>query len=103
VDADSVIQPGQRCSQVLRRFFQSRIGPGFHFDQAMRDFIADGAGRTLGDAVAHWHATRDQPPGPIGRQFEYNRFIRDWHAAHPGGAQAAAAAWRAHRADPRLD
>ncbi|MGW5347016.1 DUF6434 domain-containing protein [Streptomyces sp. NPDC004050] len=104
VDRDSVIPEGQRCSQVLREFFVREIGPAFHFDAFMRDYVAGGAGRTLGDAVAHWHATRAEAAGPqeVGAQFEFNRFLRDWHAGHPDGTRTEAlTAWQAHRARPR--
>ncbi|MFE4635529.1 DUF6434 domain-containing protein [Streptomyces sp. NPDC056773] len=104
VDGASVIPPGQRCSQVLRAYFVREIGPCFHFDAFMRDYVAQGAGRTLAEAVAHWHATREQAAQPreIGAQFELNRFLRDWHARHPEGTRPQAlAAWRAHRAGPR--
>ncbi|MEU6865769.1 DUF6434 domain-containing protein [Streptomyces sp. NPDC046876] len=104
VDGDTVIPQGQRCSQVLREFFVREIGPAFHFDAFMRDYIADGVGHTLAEAVAHWHATRARAAEPqeVGAQFEFNRFLRDWHARHPDGARAEAlAAWQAHRALPR--
>ncbi|WP_327256270.1 DUF6434 domain-containing protein [Streptomyces sp. NBC_01244] len=104
VDGASVIPPGQRCSQVLRAYFVREIGPGFHFDAFMRDYFAQGAGRTLAEAVAHWHATRARAAQPreIGAQFELNRFLRDWHARHPEGARPQAlAAWRDHRSSPR--
>lgn len=97
----TVIPAGQRSSQALRAFFTDAIGPGFRFDGPMREFIARGAGRTLGDAVDHWHATRNQPRGEIAPQFELNRFVRAWHEANPGGTHAEAlAAWREHRALP---
>lgn len=99
--AATVIPAGQRCSQQLRAFFTAEIGAGCRFDAAMRYFIADGAGRTLGDAIQHWHATHAEEPREIGAQFELNRFLRDWHAAHPGaGREAALAAWRDHRSRP---
>lgn len=99
--ADTVIPPGQRSSQALRVFFTEAIGPQFRFDGPMRDFIASGAGKTLGDAIAHWHATRDQPRTEIAPQFELNRFVRAWHEAHPDGTrEQAIAAWHAHRALP---
>ncbi|MFJ6940070.1 DUF6434 domain-containing protein [Streptomyces sp. NPDC101132] len=104
VDAGTVIPDGQRCSQVLREFFLREIGPGFHFDAHMRAYVAENAGRTLGEAVAHWHATRAEAAQPqeIGAQFEFNRYLRDWHAAHPAGRrEEALAAWRDHRAAPR--
>ncbi len=78
------------------------VGPTFHFDAAMRTFFADADGTgTLADARAHWLATRDLPAGEIGAQFEFNRFTRAWHAAHPDGTTAQCrAAWAAHRALP---
>jgi len=97
----SVIPRGQRCSQVLRRFFTAQVGPSFRFDGPMREFVATGAGRTLGEAVEHWHATRGRAPGDIAPQFELNRFLRDWHAAHPDGNRGEAfVAWRLHRSLP---
>ncbi|MFJ3792895.1 DUF6434 domain-containing protein [Kitasatospora sp. NPDC090091] len=104
VDGGTVIPPGQRCSQVLRAYFVEAIGPGFHFDAFMRDFVAQGAGRTLGDAVAHWHATRPDVARPreIAEQFEFNRFTVAWHRRNPTGTRAQARdAWFAHRALPR--
>ncbi|MFH7595821.1 DUF6434 domain-containing protein [Streptomyces racemochromogenes] len=104
VDGATVIPEGQRCSQVLREFFRREIGPGFHFDGYMRAYIAQNAGRTLADAVAHWHHTRTAAaePQPIDAQFEFNRFLRAWHADHPSGTRhEALAAWRAHRSAPR--
>ena len=98
---DTVIPAGQRCSQALRAFFVGHIGPGFTFDAAMRSFIGDNAGATLGDAVAYWSASRGAPPGEIGGQFELNRFTRQWHREHPGGARAdLLRAWAAYRATP---
>ncbi len=96
--AATLIPPGQRCTQQLRRYFTDLIGPSFAFDAAMRDFIFNGAGRTLGAAVNHWHFTRSQPQPEIGSQFELNAFIRDWHHHHSSGSHAQALhAWRIHR------
>lgn len=92
---------GQRCTQQLRRYFTAILGPSFSFDAAMRDFISEGAGRTLGDAITHWHATRSRPAPEIGSQFELNAFIRDWHHRHPRGSRTQAlTAWRVYRALP---
>ncbi|MDX6765078.1 DUF6434 domain-containing protein, partial [Streptomyces sp. F8] len=104
VDGTTVIPHGQRCSQVLREYFVREIGPGFHFDAFMREYVAAHAGHTLAEAVEHWYATRARAAEPqqVGAQFEFNRFLRDWHARHPGGARTdALAAWQAHRARPR--
>jgi hypothetical protein len=98
--AQTVIPPGQRSSQLLRKFFRAHLGPSFRFDGAMRSFIATG-GATLGDAVEHWHATRDTAPKPIASQFELNRFARQWHEDHPAGTRdELMRAWWAYRALP---
>ena len=98
---DTVIPDGQRCSQVLRSFFTAQIGAGFTFDGHMRSFIAENAGATLSDAVAHWHATRNAAPGEIGGQFELNRFTRRWYAEHPGGSRTDLhEAWVLYRSTP---
>ena len=78
-----------------------RLGPSFRFDAAMRAFVADGAGRTLGDAVDHWRLSRNRRDGPIGPQFELNRFTRAWWRANPGGTrEQLRAAWLAYRDAP---
>jgi hypothetical protein len=103
VTNQTLIPAGQRCSQVLREHFRREIGPAFTFDTFMRTFIAHGDGRRLGEAVAHWHATRGAAgrPRPIGAQFELNTFLRRWRRDHPHGSREdALAAWRHHRALP---
>ena len=99
----TVIPEGQRCSQALREFFRHEVGGRFTFDAFMREFIATGAGRTLGDAVGHWHATREEASRPqsIAPQFELNAFLRNWRRAHPGASRdQALAAWWGYRARP---
>lgn len=97
----TLIPAGQRCTQQLRRYLTAAIGPSFFFDAAMRDFITHGANRTLGDAAAHWYATRSHPAPEIGSQFELNRFVRAWHRRHPEASRAQAlTAWRIHRGLP---
>lgn len=104
VDGATAIPEGQRCSQVLREFFRREIGPAFHFDGHMRAYVAENPGRTLAEAVAHWHATREAAAEPqeISAQFEFNRFLRAWHADHPAGTRdEALTAWHTHRSAPR--
>lgn len=102
IDSATVIPAGQRCSQLLRAWFTEHIGPGFHFDAEMRDFVGGSDGtRTLGEAVEHWVSTRNLGVREIGAQFELNRFLREWHAQNPLGDRAEAMrAWKAHRALP---
>lgn len=98
---DTVIPVGQRCSQTLRAFFTTQIGAGFTFDAAMRAFIAQRAGSTLGDAATHWHTTRSSGLTEIGGQFELNRFTRQWYIDHPGATRTELQqAWAAYRTTP---
>ena len=100
---DTVIPPGQPCSQPLRAWSVGELGPSFRFDAAMRGFFAAADGtRTLQDALAHWASTRTDEPKAIDPQFEYNRFTRAWHESHPGGGSSTSLrdAWRAYRAAP---
>jgi hypothetical protein len=88
-------------SRELRDWFAAEIGPQFHSDQHMRDFMRQGSGRTLGDAVDHWYATRDAPRPEISGQFELNRFTRDWRAGNPDGTrEELLAAWAQYRDTP---
>lgn len=102
LSAATVVPEGQRCSQVLRAWLHGELGPGFHFDAAMRGFFAAADGTTtLGDALAHWAATRGGDPGEVAPQFELNRFSRQWHRRNPGGTRGQMlAAWMLHRSLP---
>lgn len=98
----TVIPRGQRCSQVVRAWFVEQVGPSFGFDAEMRAFFAgtDGS-QTMRDALEHYRATREQRAKPIDPQFEFNRFTRTWHEAHPTGTRDdALRAWRTYRERP---
>ena len=68
----------------------------------MREFFEESDGtQMLGDAVQHWHATREASPRSISAQFEYNRFTRAWHAVHPeGNREDLLSAWNHYRSRP---
>lgn len=98
----TVIPVGQRSSQVVRAWMLEQIGPGFHFDAAMREFFAQSDGtKTLQDAIDHFYAARDRGSMNIDSQFEYNRFTRAWYEAYPEGSRDELLAdWRTYRATP---
>jgi len=100
--ASTVIPKGQRCSQVVRVWFIEQVGDSFGFDGEMRAFFASTDGtQTLQDVLDHYNATRDQGQKTIGSQFEYNRFTRAWHAAHPDGSrEELIKAWQDYRSRP---
>lgn len=94
------IPKGQRASNLLRTFFEAEVGPTFTFNGHMRAFLRAG-GATLGDAVDHWHRTLGAPLPTQSSSLEFNRFTREWHAAHPDGTPAECRkAWARHRERP---
>ncbi|MET0641046.1 MAG: hypothetical protein ABWZ36_00975 [Jiangellaceae bacterium] len=96
---DTLIQPGQRCTQALRQWMRDRVGSSFTFDAATRSAVAAG-GLTLNDLETLWRQPR--PITEPAEQFELNRFSRSWHHGHPGGSHAdMLAAWKTHRSRPR--
>lgn len=100
----TVIGPGWRCSQPLRFFFEAEIGSHFHFDGFMRDFIKNGAGKSLQSAIDGWIEHQRAPglPTVIAPQFEYNRFVRAYFEANRGKPFSdAVAAWNEHKRRPR--
>lgn len=101
LSARSVIPPEVILDRALQDWFREQLGPAFRIDEHLRRFLRDGSGSTLGDALEHWHATRDAARPAIAAQFQYNRFVREWRATHPGAAHDdVVRAWHAARAQP---
>lgn len=112
---DTQFAPPQRMTRRLRAFMEEHCGTGFRFDRHMRAFFAGSSDAsscasdsgpddlpTLGDAVALWFRTRDEPAAGIDEQFEYNRFVRRHRDDHPDATHAqVVAAWHRHRSRPR--
>ena len=100
----SVIGSGWRCSQELRAFFEQEIGTHFHFDGGMRDFIHNGTGKTLDEAMETWEEERRKPAQEksIASQFEYNRHIREYFKTHPQATlQEAIREWKIKKKERR--
>jgi len=73
----------------------------FHFDGHMRDFIHNGVGKTLQEAMDLWEEERHKPK-PIALQFEYNRHIREYFKTHPGAKlQDAIQDWKGKKTERR--
>ena len=97
----TVIPDGLVLSRELRDWFVAEVGPGFRANEVLRRFLAEEAGRTLGDALDCFEATRHAPSAAIGAQFEYNAFVRAWWERHPDGtADELRSAWTRWRATP---
>jgi len=86
-----------------RAFFESEIGPHFHFTWHLNQYRLAREGRlTYGDLVDEWtaeHERRNKPGyrATIAKHGEWNRFVRDFFAdtANRGKSiREAAALWR---------
>ena len=98
---ETVIPEGVVLSRHLREWFEAEVGPGFRSDRHLREFLRTGAGRTLGEAVDHYLATRGSGPVEIEPQFELNRFTRLWWKVNPDGTrEGLSRAWREYRDTP---
>lgn len=81
---DTVIRQNHRCSQKVRAFFKSVIGPRFYFSTFIQDYFRNNVGKLYRDVVSAWNAhefvlinknfKKDIPP-----QFKYNTYIRDFY------------------------
>lgn len=56
----TVIAPGYRNTQNVRRFFVAEIGDAFRFDRGFMAWMSDNPGKTLGDAVDEWRRRHGQ-------------------------------------------
>jgi len=95
-----------------RAFFESQIGPGFHFSYRLNQYRLAHRNLTYGDLVDEWIAERDRRrnsryQAAIPQHGKYNRFIRDYFADELNRGKSlrdAAAAWNAiitRKGDPR--
>jgi hypothetical protein len=92
----SVICKGWRCNPALGAYLRQVCGSGFRFNAAVRDFIHNGEGLTLADAVVCYRESVQAGNSklPIPKQLEYNQHFRDFFAAKPGATrQQAIDAW----------
>jgi len=101
-----------RSDDKTRTFFQSQIGPEFHFTYLLNQYRLAHDHLTYGDLVDVWVAERDRRRSrdyrpEIAEQGKYNRFIRDFFddEANKGKSLGEAAkSWNAiknKRGEPR--
>jgi hypothetical protein len=84
-----------------RAFFESQIGPGFHFTYRLNQYRLTHRTLTYGDLVDEWIAERDRRrtssyKAEIAQHGKYNRFIRDYFADERNQGKSlrdAATAW----------
>lgn len=97
ISEDTEIEPDLVCSQKHRAFFRERLGKTFSFCVEFQNWLKSNAGKTYGEAVQAYRdivTQKKQGRTVIGKQFEYNAYIRDFFADNPGKTlEQAIACW----------
>jgi SAP domain-containing new25/Domain of unknown function (DUF6434) len=102
---DTIISAGWRCSPALGAYFRGVCGAGFRFNAAIRQFVHEGQGKTLGEAATHYEQSvaPGAPRQPIIAQNQYNQHTRDFFANYPNATRKEClAAWYRKRDQGRV-
>lgn len=79
ISLDSKLGENFKCSEDKRAFFEKEIGSGFKFKVKFQKWLKANPERTYRDAVAAYHEIQNSgEKTEIGKQFQYNRYIRDF-------------------------
>lgn len=85
ITLESLIGEHFVCSEKHRAFFRRVIGGHFSFTVIFQNWLKVHPDSTYAEAVVAWHELRKEKKQPeIGRQFEYNTYIRDFFGDNPG-------------------
>ena len=77
---DTLIEENMVFTEKHEAFFKARLGEGFTLTEDIKNWLAENAGKSYGDAViACLRITREQKgPSETEKKFEYNAYIRDF-------------------------
>lgn len=87
INEETEIEPNFVCSEKHRAFFKERVGNSFSFNVTFQKWLKCNTGKTYKEAViAYYQISEDKKKGntKIGKQFEYNTYIRDFFADNKG-------------------
>lgn len=97
ITGDTRIEPNFVCSEKHRAFFKEQIGKGFSFNVLFQKWLKENEGKTYAQAIEAYHQIMEAKKTgktEIGRQFEYNTYIRAFFADNPGaGLEEAICCW----------
>jgi hypothetical protein len=104
ITLDAVIGPDVVCSEKLRGFFKDNTERSFKFNAEFLKWLRSNPERTYRDAVTAFYDIKERKKkgkSVIGRQFEYNTYIRDFFADNPGRTlDDAVRCWRYRKGLP---
>lgn len=79
ITLDSRLGENFRCSEDKRVFFEKEIGDGFKFKVKFQKWLKSNPDKTYRDAIAAYYEIQNsKEKTQIGKQFQYNQYIRDF-------------------------
>ncbi len=89
IQPDMLIDANYSSDENHRRFFLSQIGSAFKYNVQFMNWMKEHKGvKTYAQAIAEWERIselkREGVKNPIGRQFEYNQYTRDFFEHNKG-------------------
>ena len=85
ITLDSRLGENFRCSEDKREFFEGHIGKGFKFKVKFQQWLKANPDRTYRDAIDAYHEIQSSgEKTEIGKQFQYNQYIRDFFKDNEG-------------------
>ena len=85
ITLDSRLGENFKCSEDKREFFESHIGKGFKFKVKFQKWLKANPDKTYQDAIdAYFELQNSKQKTEIGKQFQYNQYIRDFFENNDG-------------------
>ena len=79
ITLDSVLGENFKCGEDKREFFEKQIGSGFKFKVKFQKWLKANPEKTYRDAIdAYFEIQNSSEKTEIGKQFQYNQYIRDF-------------------------
>ena len=85
ITLDSKLGENFKCSEDKRAFFESEIGPNFKFKVNFQKWLKSNPDKTYRDAIIAYDEIQNSTEKTvIGKQFQYNQYIRDFFDNNEG-------------------
>ena len=85
ITLDSKLGENFKCSEDKRQFFESEIGKGFKFKVKFQKWLIANPDKTYREAIdAYYEIQNSNEKTSIGKQFQYNQYIRDFFEDNEG-------------------
>lgn len=85
ISLDSKLGENFKCSEDKREFFEKEIGNGFKFKVKFQKWLKSNPNKTYREAInAYFEIQNSNEKTEIGKQFQYNQYIRDFFEDNEG-------------------